>query len=67
MAALGGGITFGVLSNAKANELRAEQHTREVATGLSNTSTQFATGANIAYGVAAGAAITAVILFFVEK
>ncbi len=67
VAALGGGITCGVVSNGAANDLRTVQHSRADATVLANTSTQFATGANIAYGVAAGAAITAVILFFVEK
>lgn len=67
VAALGGGITCGVLSSSASNDLHTVVHSRADATALANTSTQFATGANISYGVAAGAAITAVILFFVEK
>jgi hypothetical protein len=67
VAALGGGIALGVLSNNASSELRATEHSRADATALATTATSFSTGANITYGVAAGVAITAVILFFVEK
>lgn len=66
IAGLGTGIVLGIVSSNASTELRSRQHPRDEATTLVNTATNTAIGANVSYGVAGAAAITAVILFFVE-
>lgn len=66
VAGLGTGIALGVVSANASATLHAEPHPQAEATQLANTATSTAIGANIAYGVAGAAAITAVILFIVE-
>jgi hypothetical protein len=69
VAGLGAGIILGVLANGATNDLRASPATetgaqRDARVGQIQT---MAYSADVAYGVAAAAAITAVVLFFVEK
>jgi tetratricopeptide (TPR) repeat protein len=66
LAGLGTGIALGVVSANASATLHAEPHPQAEATALVNTATSTAIGANVAYGVAGAAAITAVILFIVE-
>ncbi len=64
--ALGAGITFGMLSSAAGNDLRAVEHTAAEADALLGRNRGFALAANVSYGVAAAALATAVFLFFFE-
>jgi PEGA domain len=66
VAGLGTGIVLGIVSANTSTELRSRPHSRDEATTLVNTATTTAIGANVSYGVAGAAAITAIILFFVE-
>ena len=68
VAGLGAGIALGVMSSSANGQLHTltPDRTTAQADGLKSQSQGLATGANIAYGVAGAAAITAVILFFVE-
>lgn len=67
VAALGGGIALGLASNGSLGTLRGgEPKESAVAQRLYDDARGFAIGANIAYGVAITAAVTAVVLFFVE-
>jgi hypothetical protein len=66
IAGLGTGIALGIVSANTSATLRGEVHSQADATQLVNTATSTAIGADIAYGVAGAAAITAVILFIVE-
>lgn len=66
VAGLASGITFGVLSASASNALLTQHHSTSAADGLITQSQTYATVANVSYGVAGAAAITAVILFFVE-
>ncbi len=67
VASAGAGVGLGFASAGAANEMRAAQHTQAQAQQLHDQAAGLSTGANIAYGVAAAAAIAAVVLFFVEK
>lgn len=67
VGAAGGGVGLGLVSNSANIDLHKQVHSHTDAQALNDRASQFATGANIAYGVAAGLAITAVVLFFVEK
>lgn len=72
VASLGAGIGLGAASNGAMEQFtKTGPHPSDVVQERFNTAqanaTGLATGANIAYGVAGAAAITAVILFFVEK
>ncbi|MGV3620385.1 MAG: tetratricopeptide repeat protein [Archangium sp.] len=68
VAALGAGIGMGVASSINNQQLlnQAPGPDKNVQQ-LHDASRDFAIGADVAYGVAAAAAITAVVLFFVEK
>jgi hypothetical protein len=66
VAGLGAGVTFGVLSNSNLSTLKSTQHSRADADGLISGARTDATVANVSYGVAAAAAATAVVLFFLE-
>jgi len=67
VAGLGTGVGLGLMANGKAADYRAGGHTQLETQALYDGARGFATGANVAYGVAAGAAITAAVLFFVER
>jgi hypothetical protein len=67
VAGVGAGVTFGLLANSNASTLRGSVHTSDQANGYVNNAKTDATVANISYGVAAAAAATAIVLFFVEK
>lgn len=71
VASLGAGIGLGVAANGEAQKFTSVQHdpqTVQAEFDAANRSANgMALGANVAYGVAGAAAITAVILFFVEK
>jgi tetratricopeptide (TPR) repeat protein len=64
---LGVGIGLGLASSGASTELLKQQHTQVKAQELAQQTQSLATGANVAYAVAGAAAVTAVILFFVEK
>jgi hypothetical protein len=66
VAAVAAGVTFGVLSAGASNTLLTQHHSTAAADALVAQSQTYATVANVSYGVAGAAAITAVILFFVE-
>lgn len=65
-AALVLGLVLGVTAQGARADLLREPHPRAAVQQLSDTITGTATGANIAYGAATAAALTAVILYFVE-
>ncbi len=65
--AAGGGVGMGLVSSAANTELHFQVHSQTDAQTYHDRAARFATGANIAYAAAAGLAITAVVLFFVEK
>ena len=67
VASVGAAVGLGVGANGNAAELRRTEHTQVEAQNLYNSANGMALGANVAYGVAGVAAVTAVILFFVEK
>jgi hypothetical protein len=69
VAGLGAGVALGVLSMTGSNALRASDPGSSAADRNAQVQgiTTMAIGADVAYGVAAAAAITAVVLFFVEK
>lgn len=67
VASLGAAIGLGVGANGNSAELLAREHPQAEAQKLHDTANGMGMGANIAYGVAGVAAVTAVILFFVEK
>jgi hypothetical protein len=62
----GVGAGLGVMAGGASSELLGSQHSRQDADALKGKAESMALGANVAYGVAAAAAVTAVILFFVE-
>ncbi len=62
----GVGAGLGVMAGGASSELRGSIHTREQADQLVGKANSMSLGANVAYGVAGAAAITAVVLFFVE-
>lgn len=67
VAALGAGIGLGVAAGSTANDIKTNVHTGDEVTKLQQQAQGLSTGANISYAVAGAAAVTAVILFFVEK
>ncbi len=67
VASAGAGLGMGLVSAGAANDLKSTEHSKVEAQALYDKANSLSTGANIAYGVAAGAAIAAVVLFFVEK
>ena len=66
VAALGAGIGMGAASSGASNSMRASVRTQSEVQALHDQAQGLAIGANVSYGVAGAAAITAVILFFVE-
>jgi tetratricopeptide (TPR) repeat protein len=67
VAGLGVGIGLGLASSGASNELLTKMHSKTDAQNLAQQTQSLSTGANVAYAVAGAAAVTAVILFFVEK
>jgi tetratricopeptide (TPR) repeat protein len=66
VAAAGAGVGLMLGAQGASNELLARPHPRAEADALVARTQGFSLGSNIAYGVAGAAAVTAVILFFVE-
>jgi tetratricopeptide (TPR) repeat protein len=66
-ASLGAGIGMTVAANGASKDLTTNEHTMAQADALVKQTQGLALGSDVAYGVAGAAAITAVILFFVEK
>ncbi|MDP1921429.1 MAG: PEGA domain-containing protein [Myxococcales bacterium] len=67
VAGVGAGVGLGVVSNAKAVEHNTVVRGPDAAAELRRDSQTMATAANISYAVAGVAAVTAIILFVVEK
>ena len=68
LASLGAGIGMGLGAQGDANELTAgDVRTQVQNQALHDNAQTMAVGANVAYGVAAAAAVTSLILFFVER
>jgi PEGA domain/Tetratricopeptide repeat len=68
VAGLGAGVALGVLASGESKTLQSTTYPNRAAADAQVGKVQgLATGSNISYGVAAAAAITAVVLFFVEK
>lgn len=68
VASLGAGVGMGVASNVNGEQLRdPNRMPGGDVQQLHDSTRDLAVGANVAYGVAAAAAITAVVLFFVEQ
>jgi len=71
VASVGAGVGLGVAANGEAAKFTSVQHdpatVNQEFAAARDASTGLATGANVAYGVAGAAAITAVILFILEK
>lgn len=67
VAAAGAGVGLGVVSNSKAIEHNTVVRGPDAAAELRRDSQTMATAANISYAVAGAAAVTAIILFVVEK
>jgi hypothetical protein len=67
VAGLGAGVVMGVVANNTAERMRSEVRPQVEAQALHDRAQSMAIGANVAYGVAAVAAATAVVLFFVEQ
>lgn len=67
-AVVAGGIGagLGVMAGGASNELRGSVHSRAEADALVGKANSMALGANVSYAVAGAAAVTAVVLFFVE-
>jgi hypothetical protein len=66
LAAVGGGIVFGVLAKGAEDDLKAKSHDSATAQDLADTAQQDALIANILMGVGGGMIATSVVLFFVE-
>ena len=62
----GVGAGLGVMAGGANSSLHGAQHTRAEADALVGTASSMSLGANVAYGVAGAAAVTAVVMFFVE-
>lgn len=67
VAGAGAGIGLGAVASGKANEYNTVTHTPAEAAKLRSDASSMATAANISYAVAGAAAVTAIILFVVEK
>ncbi len=66
VAAAGAGIGMGLAASSASNQLLASEHDQMTAQQLHDSAQGLSTGANVAYGVAAVAGVTAIVLFFVE-
>lgn len=66
VAGAGAATGLGFAANGASAELLGSQHPQAEAQALHDKAQGMATGANVAWGVAAAAAVTAVVLFFVE-
>ncbi|GMU60992.1 MAG: hypothetical protein AMXMBFR34_27550 [Myxococcaceae bacterium] len=66
VASAGAAVGMGVAANGASAELRGSEHTQAEAQALHDKAQGLATGTNVAWGVAAAAAVSAAILFFVE-
>ena len=66
-AGLGTGVALGLVASGKAADYRAGGHPPSQTQALYDDARSLATGANVAYGVAGGAALTAVVLFLLER
>lgn len=67
VASAGAGLGLGLAANGAAAQYVTTLHPPGTADGAAANVQGLATGANVAYGVAGAAAITAIVLFFVEK
>lgn len=67
VASLGAAVGLGVGANSAADDMRSRERPQVEAQALHDQAQTLATGANVSYGVAAVAAATAIVLFFVEK
>lgn len=67
VVSMGVGVGLGVVANNTAERMRGEVRPQGEVQALHDRAQSMATGANVAYGVAAVAAATAIVLFFVEK
>lgn len=63
---LGAAIGMGVVANGASADLRGSVHDRPRTDALVGTTQSMAMGANVTYAVAGAAAVTAVVLFFLE-
>lgn len=66
VAGAGAATGLGLAANGASAEMLASQHTQAETQALHDKAQGLSTGANVAWGVAAAAAVTAVVLFFVE-
>ncbi|MEW5741366.1 MAG: PEGA domain-containing protein [Myxococcota bacterium] len=66
VASAGAAVGMGLAANGASAELRGSEHSQAEAQALHDKAQGMATGANVAWGVAAAAAVTAAVLFFVE-
>ncbi|MEW6435141.1 MAG: PEGA domain-containing protein [Myxococcota bacterium] len=66
VAGAGAATGMGLAARDASDEMRATQHTQAETQALHDKALGLSTGANVAWGVAAAAAVTAVVLFFVE-
>jgi hypothetical protein len=66
VAGAGAATTLGVMANGASDELRRMERPQAEAQALHDRAQGMALGANVAWGIAAGAAVTAVILFVTE-
>ncbi len=66
VAAAGTGLGFGLGANGASQELTSRPHPRPEADNLVQQTKTYSTTANVSWVVAGGAALTAVVLFFVE-
>lgn len=66
VAGAGAATGLGLAANGASANLLATQHPQAEAQALHDQAQGLSTGANVAWGVAAAAAVTAVVLFFVE-
>jgi hypothetical protein len=64
--AMGTAMTLGVLADSARNSLLSQQHSQSVAQGYHDQAAGLATGANVAWSVAAVAGVTAVVLFLLQ-
>lgn len=66
VAGAGTATAMGLMATGASSELTGSQHSQAEAQALHDRAQGMATGANVAWGVAAAAAVTAAVLFFVE-
>ncbi|MBI5525966.1 MAG: PEGA domain-containing protein [Deltaproteobacteria bacterium] len=66
VAAVGGGVAFGLLAKGAEDDLHSKSHDSATAQDLADTAQQDALIANIMLGVGGGMIATSIVLFFVE-